>query len=244
MSFNVFVPARLAATRLPDKPLADLAGKPMLVRVLDQAAAAGAQRVVAATDSTELAKVAKEAGHEVVLTGEHPSGSARVAAAARELDLLDQVNINLQGDIPEIEPKLIAAIAAEVATDTCDCATVAAPISAAQAADPHLVKVVTAHQGRALYFSRAQIPFARDPATPPRLLGHVGVYAFGKGKLKYVSEMRPSPLEAAEALEQLTWLWAGWRIAVVETDSFVHGIDTPEDLAAARQRLAGRPGDG
>lgn len=238
MSFNVIVPARLAATRLPDKPLADLAGKPMIVRVLDQAAASGAARVVAATDSSALATVVKDAGHEVAMTGKHPSGSARVAAAAAQLDLLDQVNINLQGDLPEIDPQLIAAIAAEVATDTCDCATVAAPIGAKEAADPHLVKVVVEHQSRALYFSRAQIPFARDPAHVPRLLGHVGVYAFGKGKLKYVSDMKPSPLEASEALEQLTWLWAGWRIAVVQTETFVHGIDTPADLAAARSRLA------
>ena len=210
----------------------------MLVRVLDQAVASGAQRVVAATDSTELARAVEAAGHEVRMTGEHPSGTSRIAEVARELDLLDQVNINVQGDIPEINPQLIASIGTTAATDTCDCATVAAPITIEEAADPALVKVVVDHQSRALYFSRSKIPHQRNPdQPPPPMLGHVGVYAFGKGKLKYVLGMNPSPLETSESLEQLTWLWAGWRIAVVQTNSFVHGIDTQEDLEAARKRI-------
>ena len=239
MSFSVVVPARQGSTRLPGKPLALIAGKPMLLHTLERAAASGAARVVAATDSEEVIQVASDAGFEAHITGECDSGSERVAMVAKKLGL-DGVVVNLQCDEPEADPGLIAKVGERAGRGDCDCATAAAPIGESEAQSPDVVKVVTDQDGIALYFSRAVIPSQRDAGNerPSPVLGHVGIYAFAAGKVESILEMERSRLEICERLEQLSWLWNGWRIAVVGAGSFTHGVDTPEDLESANARLA------
>ena len=245
MGFIVIIPARLASTRLPNKPLADLGGKPMVVRVAERAALSGAARIIVATDHEDIAVACRAHGVEVCMTrADHPSGTDRIAEVARTLGLADDaVVVNLQGDEPLIDPALLAAAAACIAPGT-PMATCAHPIDAvADVFNPNVVKVVLDRQGRALYFSRAAIPFARDafalsrdvmPAAY-RPLRHIGLYAYTNAFLQTYPTLEAAPIEAIEALEQLRVLWHGVAIAVHVTDSApAAGVDTPQDLARVR----------
>jgi 3-deoxy-manno-octulosonate cytidylyltransferase (CMP-KDO synthetase) len=245
MSFIVIIPARLASTRLPNKPLADLGGKPMVVRVAERALASGASRIIVATDHADIAAACATHGVEACMTrADHPSGTDRIAEVARTLQLApDAVVVNLQGDEPLIDPALLAACAARIGQDV-PMATCAHPIADVQDAfNPNVVKVVLDKNGRALYFSRATIPWHRDafaqnrevlpPAYVP--LRHIGLYAYSNAFLQQYPQLEPAPLETIEALEQLRVLWHGIPIAVHVTAQAPHaGVDTPEDLARVR----------
>lgn len=262
--FIVLIPARLASTRLPDKPLADLGGKPLIVRVAEQARRSRAASVIVATDAPAIASAVRAAGFEAVMTrDDHRSGTDRLAEAADNLGLGDDaIVVNLQGDEPEIEPALLSDVARRLADDpTARMATVAHPIVAvADWLNPNIVKAIVDDRGHALYFSRAPIPFARDalagfPRQLPQALPsfpagahplrHVGLYAYRAGLLRQYAKMPPAAIEVAEALEQLRLLAAGHAIAVlVVEDAPPAGIDTPADLAAARARWASREAGG
>lgn len=249
MSFTVIIPARLASTRLPNKPLADLGGKPMVVRVAERARASGAARIVVATDHADILAACAAHGIDARMTrADHPSGSDRIAEVARALGLgPDEVVVNLQGDEPLIDPALLAACAARIGAEV-PMATCAHPLSdVADVFNPNVVKVVLDKAGRALYFSRATIPWHRDAfvATrdilPPGYapLRHIGLYAYSNAFLQAYPGLAPSPLEQVEALEQLRVLWHGYPIAVHVTDSAPEaGVDTPEDLARVRLQYA------
>ena len=242
MAFIVIIPARLASTRLPGKPLADLGGKPMVVRVAEQALLSGAARVIVATDHDSIRAACAAHGVEVCMTrADHPSGTDRIAEVARTLDLPpDAVVVNLQGDEPLIDPSLLAACAAQISA-TVPMATCAHPLhDVLDAFNPNVVKVVLDKNGRALYFSRATIPWHRDGFAQSREnlpqgyvpLRHIGLYAYSNAFLQEYPQLSASPLEAIEALEQLRVLWHGVAIAVHVTDSApAAGVDTPEDLA-------------
>jgi 3-deoxy-manno-octulosonate cytidylyltransferase (CMP-KDO synthetase) len=247
VAFCVLIPARLASTRLPDKPLADIAGKPMVVRVAERARASSASRVVVASDSERIARACAEHGVESVLTrADHLSGSDRLAEACVLLGLDgDEVVVNVQGDEPLIAPALIDAVAALLAErPQASMSTAAHAIdSLAEFGNPNVVKVVLQADGLALYFSRAPIPWWRDgslpgaPALPePRPLRHVGIYGYRAGFLRQFPALPAAPMEHCEALEQLRALWHGHRIAVhVAPEAPGLGIDTPEDLARVRK---------
>jgi len=253
MAFTVIIPARLASTRLPNKPLADLGGKPMVVRVAERARASGATRIVVATDHADILAACAAHGIEAVMTrADHPSGTDRIAEVARALKLgPEEVVVNLQGDEPLIDPALLAACAARIEAGV-PMATCAHPLSdVADVFNPNVVKVVLDRQGRALYFSRATIPWARDafaasrdtlPAALPAdyaPLRHIGLYAYSNTFLQAYPALEMSPLEQVEALEQLRVLWHGHPIAVHVTDSAPEaGVDTPEDLARVRLHYA------
>ncbi len=253
MAFTVIIPARLASTRLPNKPLADLGGKPMVVRVAERARASGATRIVVATDHADILAACAAHGIEAVMTrADHPSGTDRIAEVARALNLgPKEVVVNLQGDEPLIDPALLAACAARIEAGV-PMATCAHPLSdVADVFNPNVVKVVLDRQGRALYFSRATIPWARDafaasrdtlPAALPAdyaPLRHIGLYAYSNTFLQAYPALEVSPLEQVEALEQLRVLWHGHPIAVHVTDSAPEaGVDTPEDLARVRLHYA------
>ncbi|MEO5696760.1 MAG: 3-deoxy-manno-octulosonate cytidylyltransferase [Burkholderiaceae bacterium] len=246
MSFTVLVPARLASTRLPGKPLADLGGKPMIVRVAQRAALSAALRVVVAADHPDIVSACRSHDVTAVLTrGDHATGSDRLAEACEILGLdgADLV-VNVQGDEPLIEPALIDACAAMLAQHPdCVMSTAAHGIdSAEEFENPNVVKVVLDAAGRALYFSRAPIPWWRDArargdsALPASVaLRHIGLYAYQAGFLRRFPRLAASPLETLEALEQLRVLWHGERIAVhVSSVRPGPGVDTPEDLARVR----------
>jgi 3-deoxy-manno-octulosonate cytidylyltransferase (CMP-KDO synthetase) len=248
--FCVLIPARLASTRLPGKPLADLGGRPMVVRVAERAAGAGAARVVVAADDRRIVAACEAHGVAAVLTrADHASGSDRLAEACVLLGLDGQdIVVNVQGDEPLIDPALIARCAALLAARAdCAVATAAHPIAdAAEFANPNVVKVVLDTAGRALYFSRAPIPCWRDAPVPAALsalpdpppLRHIGLYAYRAGFLRRFPALAPAPLERIEALEQLRVLWHGERIAVhVTADAPGPGVDTPADLARVRALL-------
>jgi len=245
MSFVVIIPARLASTRLPNKPLADLGGKPMVVRVAERAQESGAARIIVATDHADIAAACAAHGIEACMTrADHPSGTDRIAEVAHTLGLApDAVVVNLQGDEPLIDPALLAACAARIAPDV-PMATCAHPLAdAADAFNPNVVKVVLDKQGRALYFSRATIPWHRDGFAASREqlpagyvpLRHIGLYAYSNAFLQRYPQLEPSPLESIEALEQLRVLWHGVPIAVHVTEAAPHaGVDTPADLERVR----------
>jgi 3-deoxy-manno-octulosonate cytidylyltransferase (CMP-KDO synthetase) len=245
MSFVVIIPARLASTRLPNKPLADLGGKPMVVRVAERAQQSGAARIIVATDHADIAAACAAHGVEACMTrADHPSGTDRIAEVAHTLGLApDAVVVNLQGDEPLIDPALLAACAARIAPDV-PMATCAHPLSdVADAFNPNVVKVVLDKHGRALYFSRATIPWHRDGFAASREhlpagyvpLRHIGLYAYGNAFLQRYPQLEASPLESIEALEQLRVLWHGVPIAVHVTDEAPHaGVDTPADLERVR----------
>jgi 3-deoxy-manno-octulosonate cytidylyltransferase (CMP-KDO synthetase) len=249
VDFTVIIPARLASTRLPDKPLADLGGKPMVVRVAERAALSGAARIVVATDAAAIADACVAHGIEVVMTrADHPSGTDRIAEVACKLGLAaDAVVVNLQGDEPLIDPALLAACAARIGAGV-PMATCAHPIAdMADVFNPNVVKVVLDKAGRALYFSRAPIAWHRDGFAASReampagysALRHIGLYAYSNAFLQQYPALEPSPLEAVEALEQLRVLWHGVPIAVHITDTApAAGVDTPEDLARVRLHYA------
>jgi 3-deoxy-manno-octulosonate cytidylyltransferase (CMP-KDO synthetase) len=245
VSFVVIIPARLASTRLPNKPLADLGGKPMVVRVAERAQQSGASRIIVATDHPDIAAACAAHGVEACMTrADHPSGTDRIAEVAHTLGLApDAVVVNLQGDEPLIDPALLAACAARISADV-PMATCAHPLSeVADAFNPNVVKVVLDKLGRALYFSRATIPWHRDgfAATREQLpagyvpLRHIGLYAYSNAFLQRYPQLEPSPLESIEALEQLRVLWHGVPIAVHVTAEAPHaGVDTPADLERVR----------
>jgi 3-deoxy-manno-octulosonate cytidylyltransferase (CMP-KDO synthetase) len=249
MSFTVVIPARLASTRLPNKPLADIAGKPMVVRVAERAALSGASRVLVATDHADIAAACRAHGIQVQMTrADHPSGTDRIAEAARALNLAaDEIVVNVQGDEPLLDPALIAATAALVSPSQ-PMATAAHPIhDAAEVFNPNVVKVVLDARSRALYFSRAPIPWYRDAWAEGRqqlpgghaVLRHIGLYAFTMDFLQTYPTLTPAPLEQAELLEQLRVLWHGHAIAVhVVEQAPQSGVDTPEDLERVRRIIA------
>lgn len=243
MSFTVVIPARLASTRLPNKPLADIAGLPMIVRVAQRAALSAASRVVVATDAPEVRAACAAHGIQALMTRtDHASGSDRLAEAVDLLGLTDaDLVVNVQGDEPLLAPAMIDACAQRLA-DSPDCvmATVGHALEdAAEFANPNVVKLVMDAAGRALYFSRASIPWWRDGAGAPRgALRHVGLYAYRAGFLRRFPQLAASPLEQTESLEQLRVLWHGERIAVhVSAEKPGPGVDTPEDLARVRALL-------
>lgn len=250
MGFTVLIPARLASSRLPDKPLADIAGLPMVVRVAERARMSGAARVVVATDTPAIAQACSAHGVESVMTdADHPSGSDRLAQACRLLGLgPDEIVVNVQGDEPLIAPALIDAVAILLASQTqASMSTAAHAIEdVAEFTNPNVVKVVTDAQGLALYFSRAPIAWWRDGfasgihALPqPRPLRHIGIYGYRVNFLQAFPSLPQAPIETAEALEQLRALWHGHRIAVHVTDQAPGpGVDTPEDLARVRAVFA------
>lgn len=249
MSFTVIIPARLASTRLPNKPLADLGGKPMVVRVAERARESGAARIIVATDHADILAACQAHGVDACMTrADHESGSDRIAEVAAKIGLApDAVVVNLQGDEPLIDPGLLAACAARIA-DGVPMATCAHPIiDVADVFNPNVVKVVLDKAGRALYFSRATIPWHRDgfaasrEALPPGYapLRHIGLYAYSNAFLQAYPKLEPAPLERIEALEQLRVLWHGYPIAVHVTASAPPaGVDTPEDLARVRLQFA------
>ena len=243
MSFTVIIPARLASTRLPNKPLADIAGLPMIVRVARRAAESGADQVVVATDATEVAAACAAYGVRALMTrADHPSGSDRLAEAVEQLGLGDDAAVvNVQGDEPLIAPAMIDACAATLAAQPdCVMATVAHALTdPSEFTNPNVVKLVTDKAGRALYFSRAPIAWWRDGAgAPNQALRHVGLYAYRAGFLRRFPMLSVSPLEQIESLEQLRVLWHGERIAVhLSAERPGPGVDTPEDLARVRRLL-------
>ena len=248
MAFTVLIPARLASMRLPLKPLADIGGVPMVVRVARQAALSGALRVVVAADDARIVQACAAHDVEALMTREdHPSGSDRLAEACGLLGLDgDDVVVNVQGDEPLVPPTLVGRCAEWlVQCPECVVATVAHPISdMAEWRNPNVVKVVLDAAQRALYFTRAPVPFWRDgpgDALPPHPapLRHLGLYAYRAGFLRGFPALTPAPLEKTEALEQLRVLWHGHRIAVhVTHEAPATGVDTPEDLERVRALVA------
>jgi len=249
--FTVIIPARYASTRLPGKPLADIAGKPMVVRVALRAQQAGADRVVVATDDGRIKAAVEAHGITACLTrADHPTGTDRLAEAAQRLGLPDDaIVVNVQGDEPLLSPPLIRAMAELLAAHAdAAIATACHPIDdEAEAFNPNVVKVVLDHRNHALYFSRATIPWARDDfaggraPVPPGLpiYRHYGLYAYRAGFLRAYPALAPAAVERFEALEQLRALWHGFRIVVEVTKGTpAPGIDTPEDLERVRALFA------
>lgn len=245
--FTAIIPARMASTRLPSKPLLDIAGVPMVVRVARRAAASGAGRVVVACDDAAIVTACAQHGVEAVMThADHASGSDRLAEAADVLRLeADALVVNVQGDEPLIEAALIDAVAQQLANAPwADMASACHAIGdAAEINNPNVVKVVLAKDQRALYFSRSAIPFDRDGkgragATP--CYRHVGIYAYRVGFLKTFPQLSPAPCEQAESLEQLRALWHGHHIAmhICAADTVAIGVDTAADLERVRALLA------
>jgi len=246
-SFTVLVPARLASTRLPNKPLADIHGLPMVVRVAQRAALSNASQVVVAADSQEIVSACEAHGIRALLTRmDHPSGSDRLAEASALLGLNDDdVVVNVQGDEPLIDPDLINQVSTLLSQrPTASMSTAAHTIDqVAEFTNPNVVKVVVDQAQLALYFSRAPIPWWRDgntqgiqnlPSPPP--LRHIGIYGYRVGFIKAFPQLPPAPIESCEALEQLRAMWHGHKIAVHVTDKVPGpGVDTPEDLARVRE---------
>lgn len=237
MSALIIIPARMASTRLPGKPLADIAGQPMIVHVWRAATSANVGPVVVACAENEIMDVVKAAGGEAVLTDpELPSGSDRVRQAA---DIFDPDNaydivVNVQGDMPTLDPALVQTIIAPLQSDPhLDIVTAAVKTDdPREIADPNVVKAVVASSGRALYFTRASAPHGEGG-----VMHHLGLYAYRRAALNQFCDLPPSPLEQRERLEQLRALEAGMSIHVCNVDAAPHGVDTEDDLARARQLL-------
>jgi 3-deoxy-manno-octulosonate cytidylyltransferase (CMP-KDO synthetase) len=239
----VLIPARMAATRLPGKPLLDIDGLPMIVHVLRRAEAAKIGRVAVATDTPEIADAVRSHGGEVVMTrADHPSGSDRIFEAMQILDPAGEAEIviNLQGDFPTITPDTIRAVLPPLGDPAVDIATLASQIhSEEEDRAPSVVKAIGSLVGprrlRALYFTRATAPYGDGPRYH-----HIGLYAYRRAALERFVRLPPSPLEQQEKLEQLRALEAGMRIDVIIVDTVPRGVDTPADLETARQILAFR----
>jgi 3-deoxy-manno-octulosonate cytidylyltransferase (CMP-KDO synthetase) len=237
----VLIPARMAATRLPGKPLLDIAGLPMVVHVLRRAEAAQIGRVAVATDTPEIAAVVTSHGGEAIMTrADHPSGSDRIYEALGKLDPRGEADIvvNLQGDFPTIRPETIHHVLAPLADPAVDIATLAAEIhTEEEATNPNVVKLVGSPLSpgrlRALYFTRATAPWGEGPRYH-----HIGLYAYRRTALERFVTLAPSHLERQEKLEQLRALEAGMRIDAAIVDTVPRGVDTPADLETARQILA------
>ncbi len=247
--FIAIIPARMASTRLPNKPLADLGGKPMVVRTAERALASGARQVIVATDDQRIAEVCQQQQLQVCLTrADHVSGTDRIAEVAQQLQLADDaVIVNVQGDEPLIAPELIAATAALIDAATPMASAAHHLASLADVFNPNVVKVVLDQRQRALYFSRAAIPWARDAfATPEQTmpadypaLRHVGIYAYRRDFLRKFTELPATQLEQIEALEQLRVLAHGYPIAIhLCQQAPAAGVDTPEDLLRVQQIFA------
>lgn len=243
--FLVVIPARLGSTRLPRKPLADIGGKPMVIRVAERAQQSHAQSVVVATDSPEIQAACDEHRIECLLTSpDHSTGTDRIAEVAQLLKLpANTLIVNVQGDEPLIPPELINQVAQTLADNAaCAISTVAVAIeNAAEINNPNVVKVVLNRSGEALYFSRSSIPFVRDPEAAIHVthLRHLGIYAYRADFLQAFTRLEPAPPEQAEALEQLRALWNGYRIAVhTASKAPPAGVDTAEDLERVRRILA------
>lgn len=241
----VLIPARMASTRLPGKPLAEIAGKAMIVHVLERAREAGFPRIAVAAAEREICDAVMAAGGEAVLTDPgHPSGSDRIFEALQKLDPEGRHDavINLQGDLPTLEPKSIRAVADALAASGADIATLVAPCADEDRDNPNVVKAVVslapdATTGQALYFTRATAPYGDGP-----LWHHIGIYAYTRAALARFVALPPSRLELREKLEQLRALEAGMTIAVAVVGGVPLGVDTPEDLEKARAILASRKG--
>lgn len=230
------IPARFASVRFPAKPLALLAGKPMVVHVLDAArSATRLDRVAVATDDERIAEAVRRAGGEAVMTSpDCASGTDRLAEAARAIS--GDVYVNIQGDEPLMSAANIDSVVATLmASPDREIASVWVPLPAADSADPNAVKVAVAADGRALYFSRAPIPFPRGGESEYRK--HLGLYAYRAETLRTIARLPPSPLERLESLEQLRWLEAGYAIWMGQAASDSIGVDTPDDLAKAEDRM-------
>ena len=251
MDYTVIIPARMASSRLPDKPLADIAGLPMVVRVAQRAAQSGARRVVVAADDPRVLAACQQHGIEALLTRQdHVSGSDRLAEACELLGLADDaLVVNVQGDEPLLPPVLIDDVARVLAErPEADMGTAAHAIhDLAEFTNPNVVKVVMDARQLALYFSRAPIPWWRDgqqdgsfKALPsPAPLRHIGIYSYRAGFLRRFPTLPPAPIESLESLEQLRALWHGHRIAVHVTEAAPGpGVDTPADLARVREIFA------
>lgn len=238
----VLIPARMASTRLPGKMLADIHGRPMIVHVWARAVAASIGPVVVATDSVEIIAAIEAAGGAAVLTrADHQSGSDRIFEAVSKIDPNGNydVIVNVQGDLPTIEPEIIVASLLPLADKAVDIATLGALISRSEEkTDPNVVKIIgshiTPHHLRALYFTRATAPWGDGP-----LFHHIGLYAYRRKALERFVGLKPSPLEQREKLEQLRALEAGMRIDAVIVDTVPLGVDGPHDLERARQLLQG-----
>lgn len=250
MQFRVVIPARYASSRLPGKPLADIGGRPMVLRVVERALQAGAASVVVATDDVRVQQAVEAAGHQALMTSpDHQSGTERLVEVAETLGWPDDtLVVNVQGDEPLIDPQLIREAARQlVLHDDAVMATLAHPIhDHADFINPNVVKVVTDENGYALYFSRAPIPWPRDAfatqAAMPHELGalrHIGLYAYRAGFLRTYAGLASSPLERYEMLEQLRVLWHGYRISLgISPTVPAPGVDTPEDLERVRRLFA------
>lgn len=250
-AFRAVVPARYASTRLPGKPLADIGGKPMVVRVAEAALKSGAFEVWVATDDARVGDAVLAHGHRVAMTrADHASGTDRIAEVAEAFGWLDDdIVVNVQGDEPLLDPALVAQVAQALAADPAAAIATAAHAidDAAEFMNPNVVKVVTDAAGRALYFSRAPIPWPRDAfagnreALPAGFAArrHVGLYAYRVSFLRRYGQLAPAPIEQWESLEQLRALWHGFHIRVIDC---VHapaaGVDTPEDLERVRMAFA------
>ena len=253
-SFKVVIPARYASTRLPGKPLADLAGKPLVQWVYEAARGSGASQIFVATDDRRIADAVKAFGGDVCMTGEsHRSGTERLAEVARILAWsADEIIVNVQGDEPLIPPAVIAQTAHDLAAHPeASLATLSTPVTDIEELfDPNVVKVITDRSGYAIYFSRAPIPWDRDgfdgaekvSSTEVAYARHLGIYAYRAGYLRDYAAMQPCALEQAEKLEQLRAIWHGHRIHVATAAELPgHGVDTPADLEKVRQFLNQRP---
>ncbi|AZN35591.1 3-deoxy-manno-octulosonate cytidylyltransferase [Iodobacter ciconiae] len=251
MSFVALIPARLKSTRLPNKPLADIGGKPMIVRVIEQALKSSANQVCVATDDEQIKSVVEAAGYAAILTrSNHPSGTDRLAEAVEHLGLPDDaIVVNVQGDEPLIDPSLIDAVAAKLIADRSLSMSTACHAISDQAdfLNSNVVKVVLDAKQRAMYFSRAAIPWPRDAfmqdqsALPAGLIAlrHIGIYGYRAEFLRTYQKLSPSCIESIEALEQLRVLWHGYTIGVhTSADVPLAGVDTPEDLARVRDAFA------
>lgn len=244
--FKVVIPARYASSRLPGKPLLDIAGKPMVVRVAERAALSGAEEICIATDHPGIEEALAKQGFAAVMTREdHPSGTDRIAEVVQQRSWADDdIIVNVQGDEPLIDPALIREVADSLAAHPeAAMATACHPIhDKASIFNPNIVKVVADKHGYALYFSRAPIPYARDAyaagGDAPAGLDvqrHIGIYAYRAGFLKTYSQLAPASIETFESLEQLRVLWHGYRISVAVTEHApAAGVDTPEDLERVR----------
>ncbi|OGS92346.1 MAG: 3-deoxy-manno-octulosonate cytidylyltransferase [Gallionellales bacterium GWA2_60_18] len=247
LAFHVVIPARHASTRLPGKPLLHIAGKPMVVRVAEQAAQSGAQQIWIATDHHAIANVVHEHGFKACLTADtHASGTDRIAEVVIRQDWPDDtIVVNVQGDEPLMPPALIRAVAQHLHEHPeCAIATACHPIhDEAALRNPNIVKTVLDKHGNALYFSRAPIPYPRDafaaqqplPQDIP-VLRHIGIYAYRAGFLRTYGQLAPAAIEQAESLEQLRALYHGYKIGVVLAEEAPPaGVDTEQDLHTARQ---------
>lgn len=237
--FVVVIPARYASSRFPGKPLADLGGKPMVVRVCERAAKSGAAAVHVATDDERIAVVVRAAGYSALMTrADHVSGTDRLAEAAKRLKLKDRdIVVNVQGDEPLMAPSLIRRVAGLLDKKKDAVVSTACHAQHDSLDNPNVVKVVLDREGYALYFSRARIPYPRDAGGV--WYRHAGIYGYRVGFLKRFSRLKVAPLEKAEALEQLRVLWHGYRIAVAVSETeILPGVDTPQDLEAVRKMIS------